>query len=541
MSRFMNARRLALGLVTLVAACGATPGPTSSASGGSGGATGGAGSPPPAGQGGALAGGGGTPAGGTAGSAGSGGRSAGTDASLPSADAPTSDAPAGPVTGAVALPLVVTDHFGNRGWFGDGSIAPYFKTGSMLIEEVSSTTGPCAARPSGARGTCLRITYTPPAGLPAAPGASFLGSYMLTSIAQAHPTASPPARPGDPNWGVEPGLAIMPGARQVSFYAAAPQPSTKIAFRAGTNKDGVLLPERTEILTPQWTRYTMPLAGGQTGPNLLGGFAWTLKNTGRPATFYLDDIVWEAEGPVPPRAPAGQRDGVRQLTFINRCKEPIHVGAISQMAVPEGGGFLLGAGQTHVTTVPGGAWSGRFWGRTGCQFDGAGVGSCKTGDCAGGLKCSGGGKTPATLAEITFSAGPPNPDFYDISLVDGYNLPMAIAPLPGTHDRNPGAPYDCGTPSCVADLNPTCPAELRVTNGGQTVGCLSACEKLQSDQFCCRGAFGTPDTCPPFDDSRVFKAACPTAYSYAYDDATSTFTCKGEDYAIWFCPEAGQP
>jgi hypothetical protein len=45
-----------------------------------------------------------------------------------------------------------------------------------------------------------------------------------------------------------------------------------------------------------------------------------------------------------------------------------------------------------------------------------------------------------------------------------------------------------------------------------------------------------PRHLPALHFSRTFKAACPTAYSYAYDDATSTFTCKGEDYAIWFCP-----
>uniref|UniRef100_M8CBJ1 Thaumatin-like protein n=1 Tax=Aegilops tauschii TaxID=37682 RepID=M8CBJ1_AEGTA len=34
-----------------------------------------------------------------------------------------------------------------------------------------------------------------------------------------------------------------------------------------------------------------------------------------------------------------------------------------------------------------------------------------------------------------------------------------------------------------------------------------------------------------------FKSACPRAYSYAYDDSTSTFTCAaGTNYAITFCP-----
>ncbi|KAL9244029.1 hypothetical protein vseg_017846 [Gypsophila vaccaria] len=35
----------------------------------------------------------------------------------------------------------------------------------------------------------------------------------------------------------------------------------------------------------------------------------------------------------------------------------------------------------------------------------------------------------------------------------------------------------------------------------------------------------------------VFKKACPRAYSYAYDDKSSTFTCGGSpDYTITLCP-----
>ncbi|MGI4329182.1 thaumatin family protein, partial [Klebsiella pneumoniae] len=47
---------------------------------------------------------------------------------------------------------------------------------------------------------------------------------------------------------------------------------------------------------------------------------------------------------------------------------------------------------------------------------------------------------------------------------------------------------------------------------------------------------GTPDTCKPSSYSELFKSACPHAYSYAYDDKTSTFTCAGADYHITFCP-----
>lgn len=226
---------------------------------------------------------------------------------------------------------------------------------------------------------------------------------------------------------------------------------------------------------------------------------------------------------------------VRELVVINKCQQPVWVALGTQQAVPEGGGFRLDSGQMRTITMPTGKWSGRLWGRTGCVVEGAGL-RCATGDCGGQLGCGlVGGKTPATLAEITYS-GDSGPDFYDLSLVDGYNLPMAMAPLPGSFTRSSGAAFDCGSPSCVSDLNATCPTDLQVLVGGKVVGCLSACEKYGTDEFCCRGAFDRPETCPPFAASKIFKAACPTSYSYAYDDATSTFTCKGEDYAVWFCP-----
>ncbi len=447
------------------------------------------------------------------------------------------DAPGAPPAGQpVSLPIVVTDNFTNRGWFGDGSISRYFQAGSMLIKEAPSTSGPCAARPAGARGACLEFTYTPPPGFtPPATGA-FLGVFMLPTLRMAHPEAVPPARAGEPNWGLEPGVPVAAGARRVSFYAASTQNDLRVSFRAGLDKDSVVLPEHTEVLGGAWQPISMSLAGADTGGHLLGGFAWTIKDTGRPATFYVDGIVWDGEGMDPPPAPMGTKDGVRQMVVINRCPQTVWVAIGSQQAVPEGGGFQLDAGQTRTLTFPGGMWSGRLWGRTGCAFAGA-TGRCATGDCGGRLGCGPvGGKTPATLAEITFSGSAGNPDFYDISLVDGYNLPMAMGPLPGSFQRSPGAAYDCLTPTCVSDLNASCPPELRIVEGGQVVGCVSACEKLQTDELCCKGAHGTPETCGPSSFSRTFKAACPTAYSYAYDDPTSTFVCRGEDYAVWFCP-----
>ncbi|XP_020262346.1 thaumatin-like protein [Asparagus officinalis] len=83
-----------------------------------------------------------------------------------------------------------------------------------------------------------------------------------------------------------------------------------------------------------------------------------------------------------------------------------------------------------------------------------------------------------------------------------------------------------------------CPSDLKVTQSGSDAGvaCKSACEAFGTEEYCCSGAYGNPNTCKPTRYSRLFKNACPRAYSYAYDDGTSTFTCENADYVITFCP-----
>ncbi|KAL9258079.1 Thaumatin-like protein [Drosera capensis] len=105
--------------------------------------------------------------------------------------------------------------------------------------------------------------------------------------------------------------------------------------------------------------------------------------------------------------------------------------------------------------------------------------------------------SPATLAEFTLN-GSQSLGFYDLSLVDGFNLPILVAPMGR---------------GCGGDV---------VRRGAwlMSIG----------------GEFDTPETCPANEYSRVFKEAGPRAYSSAYDDKTSTLTCKGADYLIMFCP-----
>lgn len=77
---------------------------------------------------------------------------------------------------------------------------------------------------------------------------------------------------------------------------------------------------------------------------------------------------------------------------------------------------------------------------------------------------------------------------------------------------------------------------LEETSGGGVVACKSACGAFGLAEYCCSGEFANPTTCRPSFYSTIFKRACPTAYSYAFDDGTSTFTCKASDYSIVFCP-----
>ncbi|XVF63923.1 hypothetical protein PTKIN_Ptkin09bG0125300 [Pterospermum kingtungense] len=154
------------------------------------------------------------------------------------------------------------------------------------------------------------------------------------------------------------------------------------------------------------------------------------------------------------------------FTIQNQCSFPVWPGSLSGNGVALGdGGFALSPGSSAQLQAPPG-WSGRFWGRTGCTFDDSSSGKCITGDCGGGLKCTGGGAPPVTLVEFTIAEISSDKDFYDVSLVDGYNVALGVKAVGGLGD--------CQYAGCVTDLNTNCPAELQVVNSGSVVACKSA-------------------------------------------------------------------
>ncbi|XP_009622123.1 thaumatin-like protein 1b [Nicotiana tabacum] len=230
---------------------------------------------------------------------------------------------------------------------------------------------------------------------------------------------------------------------------------------------------------------------------------------------------------------------VQSTTFkiVNKCRHTVWPGVLTgaDRAPINPTGFTLKTGKSRTLKMPR-SWSGRVWGRTLCSNDPSNGGkfTCVTGDCGSGkVECAGGGAIPpATLAEFTLN-GDQGLDFYDVSLVDGYNLPMLIVAKGGTRGG-------CSATGCLVDLNGACPRDLRVASGkgshSESVGCKSACLAFNDPIYCCSEAHNTPDTCQPSSYSLFFKHACPRSYSYAYDDKTSTFTCASADYLIIFCP-----
>ncbi|KAK4575041.1 hypothetical protein LTR86_000893 [Recurvomyces mirabilis] len=286
------------------------------------------------------------------------------------------------------------------------------------------------------------------------------------------------------------------------------------------------------------------------------------------------------------------------ILVTNLCSETIYPAILTQGGTgPQNTGWVA-APNTNVTVQVSEDWQGRVWARSNCTFNSNGQGNangggsqCTTGDCGGLLACKGPGAAPATLAEFTLT-GSDQQTFYDISLVDGYNYPLAIVMQPNGNQALQNIDPSTTNPSCVASIgnfftgsnyNPYtnnqqflgtsssqplpfdtkntassisswCPWDLQVnppTAPGNGVypypddtiqrpiynPCTSACVKYGQANYCCTGSYNNPNKCSPSYYSKAAKAACPDAYSYAYDDQTSTFVIpSGAGFQVVFCP-----
>ncbi|OZJ05988.1 hypothetical protein BZG36_01237 [Bifiguratus adelaidae] len=276
----------------------------------------------------------------------------------------------------------------------------------------------------------------------------------------------------------------------------------------------------------------------------------------------------------------------RTINIINQCSYTIWPAAFADGLPTAETGFELAAGSSKSLTVSDTLSSARFWARTGCNGTGDSL-TCATGDCGGKMQCAGITGQSATLAELTLSAG--GQDWYDISNVDGYSIPVRIQPT-GSYSKvggNDSDAYNCATAQCAMNAN-SCAPELVKKNPDGTSSCLSICSAINDPEqrakfsilqkyyndpntaalVCCSCGTGCSGNCgcytsiqclfgcSPFsakglggvcDSSKwplssegkpypsYLKDSCPGAYSWAFDDNTSTMECSGANYDITFC------
>jgi len=219
------------------------------------------------------------------------------------------------------------------------------------------------------------------------------------------------------------------------------------------------------------------------------------------------------------------------VTVKNNCGYQIALGVWP--AVWSNGGGFLGSG----ASVTFGQWAsgtgGRIWSRHNCVANGSGPDICSSGQCGGsGIACAGSTAAGVSEAEINFNAS--GTDWYDVSYVDGYNDMASIAPSNGAYAA-----------SCSS--KPGCPTVMGNGYGGGGDSCLSPCTAYNTDQYCCRNAFGTSASCnegawpaPGSTYVNGIHGACNGEYAYAYDDAIGLHTTPtGSNYNVVFCPSGG--
>ncbi|KAI4604451.1 hypothetical protein KJ359_000589 [Pestalotiopsis sp. 9143b] len=279
-----------------------------------------------------------------------------------------------------------------------------------------------------------------------------------------------------------------------------------------------------------------------------------------------------------------KRENPIPLIVTNNCGDTIWPGVATQAGDgPESTGFELGPGETKDMTV-GPTWNGRVWGRTNCTVSNE-TATCMTGDCFGLLECEYSGAAPATLAEFNLAGGQTGlQTFYDISLVDGYNLPLGVVYQPASNTSS--IPPNFVNAACIAtsgylmspnrtgyyytnssypmpyedtqtntDVARWCPWDLQAfppDKPGDGIypypddnierpifdPCKSACAATDAASDCCTGDYNDPNKCKRNLYANNAKAMCPDAYSFAYDDQTSTFIIpSGGGWEVVFCPE----
>ncbi|EYF07632.1 RICIN domain-containing protein [Chondromyces apiculatus] len=270
-------------------------------------------------------------------------------------------------------------------------------------------------------------------------------------------------------------------------------------------------------------------------------------------------------------------NGKRQLSIRNQCGHPIWIAHSNNVQAEQN--KRLNTGESFVYDVPdGGINATRFWPKTGCNASGL---NCTIGDSV--APCPSGGCQPPIESkfEATFAPkGGAEQTWYNLSQVDGYTLPFKVVP------QGQGAEAgSCVTSDCSGLSLAQCPSgeyiqgygdqDLRVRDGsGNVIGCMAPCKKWNYPapwglgrpehqdpglHLCCptpidpatgqctvQNACMSPNACSNAGDPqsvvhtdyvKAMQQMCPSAYSYAYDDAAGLHACPSTtSFEVTFCP-----
>jgi hypothetical protein len=112
------------------------------------------------------------------------------------------------------------------------------------------------------------------------------------------------------DWGDQDGGLNLTGAKKLLFWARGDRGGEKVTFDFGLIGDDKKYSDSDSgkladvVLTQDWKQYSIDLADKDLS-RIKTGFCWIVAGSGKPTTFYLDDIRYDG----PSQAPAGGQAG----------------------------------------------------------------------------------------------------------------------------------------------------------------------------------------------------------------------------------------
>lgn len=165
------------------------------------------------------------------------------------------------------LPLTIYDE-------ADRADPPFLPTGWMGNTKAIQLDPACEVRPHGGK-TCLKATYR--------------AAGEWGGVVWQHPAN---------DWGDQPGGWNLTGAKRLTFWARGESGDESVSFEFGIlgrekkfsdTGSGKLDKVR---LTTDWQSFSLPLEGKDL-TRIKSGFVWAVAGSGKPVTFFLDDIRFE--------------------------------------------------------------------------------------------------------------------------------------------------------------------------------------------------------------------------------------------------------